>query len=66
MPLPLLIVAAILVVLSVPVQASQQGLEPATIASLSEEIVGENCYVARELVRDEVGQIEMHVEILCD
>ncbi len=66
MPLPLLIFAATVVLLSLPVQASERRPEPLTTASLSEEIVSENCYVSREPIIDENGRNRVHVEVLCD
>lgn len=66
MPLPALVpvVAAGLALL--PVQTSTQRPEPISTASLSDEVVSENCYVSREPVADEKGQITVQVEVLCD
>ncbi len=66
MPLPTLIpvVAAGLALL--PVQILTQHLGPVSTASLSVEVVSENCYVSREPVADEKGQITVQVEVLCD
>ena len=66
MPLPLLILAAAVALTILPAQASPDASDPVTTASLAEEIVSENCYIAREPVADEAGQIRVHVELLCD
>ncbi len=36
-------------------------------ASVSpDEIVGENCYVERELVTDAAGRVDLRAEVICD
>jgi hypothetical protein len=49
-----------------PVQTSTTYPEPVSMASLSDEVVGENCYVSREPVADENGRVTVQVEVLCD
>ncbi len=66
MPLPTLVPVVVAGLALVPIQTSTQHPEPVTSASLSDEVVSENCYVSREPVADEKGQITMQVEVLCD
>lgn len=66
MPLPLLVLAAVMALAAVPAQARQGHPDPIATASLPEEIVGENCYIAREPMIDEAGQVRVEVEWLCD
>ncbi len=32
----------------------------------SDEIVGENCYIERELVTDAAGRVDLRAEVICD
>ena len=66
MPLPLYVDLAAIGLSILTTQAPSQSSDPSTTGSVSEEIVSENCYVAREPVADENGQIRVHVEVLCD
>jgi hypothetical protein len=47
-------------------QVPPQPPDPTSTGSLSEEIVSENCYVAREPITNEKGQIRLHIEVMCD
>ncbi len=66
MPLPTLIPVVMAGLALLPVQTSTTYPEPVSMASLSDEVVGENCYVSREPVADENGRVTVQVEVLCD
>ena len=66
MPLPTLLPVVVAGLALLPVQTSTHHHEPVSMASLSDEVVGENCYVSREPVADEKGLVTVQVEVLCD
>lgn len=66
MPLPTLIPVVAVGLALLPAQTSTQHPVQVTTASLSDEVISENCYVSREPVADEKGQITVQVEVLCD
>ncbi len=65
MPLPTLVPVVAVGLALLPVQTSTQHPEPVATAFLLDEVVSENCYVSREPVADEKGQITVQVEVLC-